>query len=146
MYELYPALMEAGDTIESDRIRYVKRAPKSKLNRTDLWSCGVRYDGTVIRTHLALVLVLEVVEAVAALPLAPGLEVGQEVVIGRVAATHLLHGDELLVLDEEDTVAVPEKNIVEGFDNCSSLIINSRLVLLDLLKDILAVVGNCYSR
>ncbi len=91
-------------------------------------------------------LVLEVVQSITALALSRRLEVSQEVVIGRVAATHLLHGDELLVLDEEDTVAVPEKNIVEGFDNCSSLIINSRLVLLDLLKDILAVVGNCYSR
>lgn len=137
--------MGAGDTIESDRIRYVKRAPKSKLNRTDLWSCGVRYDGTVIRTHLALVLVLEVVEAVAALALAPGLEVGQEVVIGRVATPHLLHSDELLVLDEEDAVAVPEKKIL--YDGSQMSIFNdSRLVLLDLLKDILAVVGNCYSR
>ena len=137
--------MGAGDTIESDRIRYVKRAPKSKLNRTDLWSCGVRYDGTVIRTHLALVLVLEVVEAVAALALAPGLEVGQEVVIGRVATPHLLHSDELLVLDEEDAVAVPEKKIL--YDGSRMSIFNdSRLVLLDLLKDILAVVGNCYSR
>ena len=90
-------------------------------------------------------LVLEVVEAVAALALAPGLEVGQEVVIGRVATPHLLHSDELLVLDEEDAVAVPEKKIL--YDGSQMSIFNdSRLVLLDLLKDILAVVGNCYSR
>ena len=56
-------------------------------------------------------LVLEVVESVAALALAARLEVGQEVVVGRVAAPHLLHGDELLVLDEEDAVAVPEEKI-----------------------------------
>ena len=105
----------------------------------------MRYDGTVIRTHLALVLVLEVVEAVAALPLAPGLEVGQEVVIGRVATPHLLHSDELFVLDEEDAVAVPEKKILSDGSRMS-IFNDSRLVLLDLLKDILAVVGNCYSR
>ena len=56
-------------------------------------------------------LVLEVVESVAALALAARLEVGQEVVVGRVAAPHLLHGDELLVLDEEDAVTVPEVKI-----------------------------------
>ena len=105
----------------------------------------MRYDGTVIRTHLALVLVLEVVEAVAALALAPGLEVGQEVVVGRVATPHLLHSDELFVLDEEDAVAVPEKKILSDGSRMS-IFNDSRLVLLDLLKDILAVVGNCYSR
>ena len=52
-------------------------------------------------------LVLEVVESVAALALAARLEVGQEVVVGRVAAPHLLHGDKLLVLDVEDAVTVP---------------------------------------
>ena len=56
-------------------------------------------------------LVLEVVESVAALALAARLEVGQEVIVGRVAAAHLLHGNELLVLDEEDAVAVPEVKI-----------------------------------
>lgn len=91
-------------------------------------------------------LVLEVVQSITALAFSPRLEVSQEVVIGRVAAPHLLHGDELLVLDEEDAVAVPDMKIVEGFENCSFLPIDSRLVLLDLLKDILAVVGNCYSR
>ena len=56
-------------------------------------------------------LVLKVVESVAALALAARLEVGQEVIVGSVAAAHLLHGDELLVLDEEDAVAVPEEKI-----------------------------------
>ena len=63
------------------------------------------------KPDLALVLVLKVVESVAALALAARLEVGQEVIVGRVAAAHLLHGDELLVLDEEDAVAVPEVKI-----------------------------------
>ena len=69
---------------------------------------------SVVLRYLALVLVLEVVEAVAALPLAPGLEVGQEVVIGGIASPHLLHGDELLVLDEEDAVAVPENRVSQN--------------------------------
>ena len=64
-------------------------------------------------------LVLEVVQSITALAFSPRLEVSQEVVIGRVAAPHLLHGDELLVLDEEDAVAVPDMKIVEGFENCS---------------------------
>lgn len=66
-------------------------------------------------------LVLEVVQSITALALSSRLEVSQEVVVGRVAAAHLLHGDELLVLDEEDAVAVPEIKIVYGFENCSSL-------------------------
>ena len=92
--------MGAGDTIESDRIRYVKRAPKSQLNRTDLWSCGVRYDGTVIRTHLALVLVLEVVEPVPALALAAPLQARQEVVWGRQGQS-LVKLASLLIRSEE---------------------------------------------
>ena len=57
-------------------------------------------------------LVLEVVESVAALALAARLEVGQEVIVGRVAAAHLLHSNELLVLDEEDAVAVAGEIII----------------------------------
>ena len=90
-------------------------------------------------------LVLEVIETIATLSLSTRLEVSQEVIIGGVTTSHLLHRDELLILDEEDAVAVPEKNIL--YDGSRMSIFNdSRLVLLDLLKDILAVVGNCYSR
>ena len=58
--------------------------------------------------YLALMLVLEVIETIATLTLASRLEVSQEVIIGGVTTSHLLHRDELLILDEEDAVAVAE--------------------------------------
>merc|ERR1719189_1445572 len=76
---------------------------------------------------LTLVLVLEVVQTVAALSLPGRLEVSQELLVAGVSPAELLHCDELLVLDEEDAVAVG-------------------LVLLDLLEDIFAVVSNSNSR
>ena len=67
-------------------------------------------------------LVLEVIESVAALSLSPRLQVGQEVVIGRVAATHLLNGDELLVLDEENAVTVPDVKMCQRDVNFDDLL------------------------
>ena len=58
--------------------------------------------------YLALMLVLEVIETIATLSFSSRLEVGQEVIIGGVTTSHLLHRDELLILDEEDAVAVAE--------------------------------------
>ena len=58
--------------------------------------------------YLALMLVLEVIETIATLSLSTRLEVSQEVIIGGVTTSHLLHRDELLILDEEDAVAVAE--------------------------------------
>ena len=52
-------------------------------------------------------LVLEVVESVAALALARSLEVGQEIIVGGVPGPKLLHRDKLLVFDEEHAVTVP---------------------------------------
>ena len=52
-------------------------------------------------------LVLEVVESVAALALARGLEVGQKIIVGGVPGPKLLHRDKLLVFDEEHAVTVP---------------------------------------
>ena len=51
-------------------------------------------------------LVLEVVQTVAALALPCSLQVGEELLVAGVSPPQLLHCDELLVLDEEDTVAV----------------------------------------
>ena len=88
-------------------------------------------------------LVLEVVQTVAALSLPGRLEVGQELLVAGVSPAQLLHCDELLVLDEEDAVAVAKTEqmghelLVYGL---------SRLVLLDLLEDIFAVVSNSNSR
>ena len=58
--------------------------------------------------YLALMLVLEVIETIATLSFSSRLEVSQEVIIGGVTTSHLLHRDELLILDEEDAVAVAE--------------------------------------
>ena len=58
--------------------------------------------------YLALMLVLEVIETIATLSFSSRLEVSQEVIIGGVTTSHLLHRDELLVLDEEDAVTVAE--------------------------------------
>ena len=71
-----------------------------------------------------------------------GLEVGQEVVVGGVAAAHLLHRDELLVLDEEHAVAVPGGRVGKILSSWIDL----RLIFLDLFKDILTVISNCHSR
>ena len=61
---------------------------------------------TLTDSHLALVLVLEVVQPVATLALPGRLQVGEELLVAGVSPPQLLHCDELLVLDEEDTVAV----------------------------------------
>ena len=61
-------------------------------------------------------LVLEVVKTIAALSLPGSLEVGQELLVAGIAAAQLLHCDELLVLDEEDAVAVARR---EQFDDKS---------------------------
>ena len=61
---------------------------------------------TLADSHLALVLVLEVVQPVATLALPGRLQVGEELLVAGVSPPQLLHCDELLVLDEEDTVAV----------------------------------------
>ena len=58
--------------------------------------------------YLALVFVLEVIETIATFSLATRLKVSQEVIIGSITSSHLLNGDELLILDEEDTVTVAE--------------------------------------
>ena len=92
-------------------------------------------------------LVLEVVEAVAALSLPGSLEVGQELLVAGIAAAQLLHCDELLVLDEEDAVAVARREQFDyKFTGNGLLMKASRLVLLDLLEDIFAVIGNSNSR
>ena len=57
-------------------------------------------------------LVLEVVEAVAALALPRSLQVGQKLLVAGVSPAELLHCNELLVLDEEDAVAVAVENII----------------------------------
>merc|ERR1719414_123067 len=75
---------------------------------------------------LTLMFILKVIETIATFSFASSLKVSQEVIIGSITSSHLLNGDELLILDEEDTVTVG-------------------LVLLDLLKDILTVISNCYS-
>ena len=55
---------------------------------------------------LALVLVLEIVEAVTAFTLAALHQVGEEGVVLGVPVAHGLHLDDLLVLDVEDDVPV----------------------------------------
>ena len=97
--------------------------------------------------YLTLVLVLEVVEAVAALSLPGSLEVGQELLVAGVSPAQLLHCDELFVLDEEDAVAVARREEIDEKLMVYSLLMKaSRLVLLDLLEDIFAVISNSNSR
>ena len=92
-------------------------------------------------------LVLEVVEAVAALSLAGRLEGGQELLVAGVAAAQLLHCDELLVFYEKDAVAVARREQFDDkFTGYGLLMKASRLVLLDLLEDIFAVISNSNSR
>ena len=62
----------------------------------------------MVDIYLALVFVLEVIETIATFTLTTRLKVSQEVIIGGVTTSHLLHRDELLILDEEDAVAVAE--------------------------------------
>ena len=92
-------------------------------------------------------LVLEVVKTIAALSLPGSLEVGQELLVAGVAAAQLLHCDELLVLDEEDAVAVARTGQIDNqFTGYGLVMKASRLVLLDLLEDIFAVISNSNSR
>ena len=76
--------------------------------------------------YLALMLVLEVIETIATLSLSTRLEVSQEVIIGGVTTSHLLHRDELLILDEEDAVAVAGEIVINinftemSLTSCSS--------------------------
>ena len=58
-------------------------------------------------------LVLEVVKTIAALSLPGRLQVGQELLVARVSPAQLLHCDELLVLDEEDAVAVARRETID---------------------------------
>ena len=55
---------------------------------------------------LALMLVLEVIEAVAALPLPALHDVIEEGVVGGVAVADALHFDHFFVLDVEDNIAM----------------------------------------
>ena len=92
-------------------------------------------------------LVLEVVQTVAALALPGRLEVGEELLVAGVSPPQLLHCDELLVLDEEDTVAVAGTEQIDNqFTGYGLVMKASRLVLLDLLEDIFAVISNSNSR
>ena len=92
-------------------------------------------------------LVLEVVQTVAALSLPGRLEVSQELLVAGVSPAQLLHCDELFVLDEEDAVAVARREQFDDkFTGNGLLMKASRLVLLDLLEDIFAVVSNSNSR
>ena len=92
-------------------------------------------------------LVLEVVKTIAALSLPGSLEVGQELLVAGVSPTQLLHCDELLVFYEKDAVAVARREQIDDKFLVYSLIVNaSRLVLLDLLEDIFAVISNSNSR
>ena len=52
--------------------------------------------------------ILKVIKTVATFSFASSLKVSQEVIIGSITSSHLLNGDELLILDEEDTVTVAE--------------------------------------
>ena len=79
--------------------------------------------------YLTLVLVLEVVQTIAAFSLPGRLEVGEELLVAGVSPTQLLHCDELFVLDEEDAVAVARREqislritvfINESLTSCSS--------------------------
>ena len=92
-------------------------------------------------------LVLEVVKTIAALSLPGSLEVGQELLVAGVSPAQLLHCDELFVLDEEDAVAVARREQIDEKLVVYSLLMKaSRLVLLDLLEDIFAVISNSNSR
>ena len=97
--------------------------------------------------YLTLVLVLEVVQTVAALSLPGRLEVSQELLVAGVSPAELLHCDELLVFYEKDAVTVARREQIDDKFLVYSLVINaSRLVLLDLLEDIFAVISNSNSR
>ena len=95
-----------------------------------------------ILSHLTLMFILKVIKTIATFSFASSLKVSQEVIIGSITSSHLLNGDELLILDEEDTVTVAE---TEDLVWIATRMEHLRLVLLDLLKDILTVISNCYS-
>ena len=87
-------------------------------------------------------LILEVIKTIATLSLTSSLKVSQEVIVRGVTTSHLLDGDELFVLDEEDAVAVAE---TEDLVRIATRKRHLRLVLLDLFEDILTIICNCYS-
>ena len=79
--------------------------------------------------HLALMLVFEVIEPIAALSIPRLLQVVEEGVIGGVPIPLLLHRDHLLVLDVENAVAVLLR-LLDLFEDSTNY-----YVALELLED-----------